>query len=123
MTFRDIAYQAQRDMLNLRPAQVSSTDVYADLFKIMNRMIDEWAFERFFVYVGTPGAYTILAAFPDQITDYTFAPGYVSFLEKALAVGAFPAMKIYGKFDSPEMKQLETEVVQLRRALEGVGVV
>ena len=123
MTFRDIAYQAQRDMLNLRPQQVSSADVYSDLFTILNRMMDEWALQRFFVYVGTPGAYVTLAAFATQTTDYTFAPGYVSFLEKALAVGAFPAMKIYGKFDSPEMKQLESEVVQLRRALEGVGVV
>jgi hypothetical protein len=122
MTFQDIAYQVQRETLNLRPAQTSAVDIFADMFRIANRLVDEWALQRFFVYVGIPGAWTIFPAFATQTTDYTFAPGYANLLVMWIAVKSFPSIKIYGKSEAPEIKQLAEQAMEARRALEGVGV-
>ena len=123
MTFKELAYEAQREILNLRPQQLSGNDQLTDLRIIINRVIDEWALDRFFVYAGQPGAYVVFVAFPDLTTDYTFAPGYTNLLVKWLAVKGFPSMKIYGKSDTPEMKQLEADAMAARHAMDGVGVV
>lgn len=120
---RQIAYQAQRDIGNLWPGMTSSADVEADILAKMNEQLDNWAMQRFFIYQGSVGNWTALAAFPDMTTAYNFAPGNLQALERTCAQIIAPMMRIYRKMDiGPElMAQINKEASEAVKELQGVG--
>lgn len=120
MTATQLITQALRDLSELRPgASASSTDVMNEALVQLNQMIDEWAFERLFVYKTDK---TTLASFADLGTDYALAAGYAKALRKNLAVALAPMMKIYFKKESALDEGLMSEASGLKAALRGVGV-
>jgi len=124
MTLHDLTFRAMRDLNILDAAQTGAADVYTESVSVANDLIDQWALQRFFVYQGGTGAWAVLVAFPDLTTDYTFAPGYARCLQKSLAVALIPSLirRFKVKTAETQVKQIETEAVEARRAVEGVGV-
>jgi hypothetical protein len=121
-----IATQALRDIGELRPGQSTSTDVTSDILFAANEMLDKWTLDRILVYyvssAGPPVVYSVLAAFPDLTTTYTFAPGYLRLLRKGLATVIAPMMKIYFKLEQPMLDQVEQEAAEAVKAIRGVGI-
>lgn len=118
-TATQLITRATRDLGNLRPGQGESPDTLSEGLTHLNDIVDELAFERFFIYKADK---TVLAAFADLTTNYTLALGYAEFLRKVLALRILPMMKIYLKIPEPVIEPIQEEADRLKMMLQGVGV-
>lgn len=98
-TLTQIAYAGLRDIGELRPGQGTSTDANNDILVKANQMLDSFALEQMLVYQSSNA---VLTAFADLSTNYTFAPGWLDFVQTNLAVWIAPMMRIYAKLPDAE---------------------
>lgn len=121
-TLTQIGFSALRDICELRPGQATSTDVNNEILEAANEMLSEWAHDQVNVYYDNSGTPTILAAFPDLSTSFTFEPGYLNAIRKNLAVKILPQMKLYLKAQ-PDIDAVTAQATAAYQSLRGVGVV
>lgn len=121
ITLQQISNDALGDLGILWQGQNSTDAVFQGCLRQANILLDEWALGRQFINVGG-GPWTVLPAFPDLVTAYTFAPGQLRLLRSGLAVAIIPMMTMYFKIEAPKIQEVGAAYAKALGDLNGIGI-
>lgn len=122
-TSAQIITDAATDLGVQKFGQALTDDIYQGGLRLLDIDVDELAQIRVPIWVGSAEPYTILAAFPDLATPFSFAPGYIGLLRNRLAVALAPALKQYFKIPEPLIESLAAKADAALKELSGTAPV
>lgn len=120
-SLQQISNDALGDIGMLWQGQNSTDDIFQGCLRQANIMLDEWALGRQFINIGG-GPWTVLTAFPDLVTTYTFAPGQLRLIRSGLAVFIIPMMAMYFKIEAPKIQEVTAAYAAALQSLNGIGI-